>query len=67
MASFIHQFEHEPFWRYYWTLCASLPSDHGIEMWEMCNLMYEGLNVETRNLVECTHNGVFLVQPIEQA
>ena len=67
MASFIHQFEHEPFWRYYWRLGDSLPCDHGIEMWEMCNLMFEGLNVETENLVEFMHNGVFLAQPIEQA
>lgn len=61
MTSFhFPQFEHELFWRYYWRLGDFLPPNHGIEQWEICQVMYNGLNEETRALVERMNNGEFL-------
>ncbi len=68
MASLLcRQFKHETFWRYYWRLGDSLPHDHDLEMWNVCKMMYDGLNDETRDQVEIMCNFEFLDQPIERA
>ena len=68
MASlFCHQFKHERFWRYYWRLGDSLPLNHNLEMWNICEMVYDGLNDETRGQVEMMHNFEFLEQLIDRA
>ena len=46
------QFENEVFWRYYYRLGDFVGPNHGIEEWDMCLVIYEGLNEETRFIVE---------------
>ena len=61
------QFKYEAFWRYYWRLGDFLPHKHDLEMWNMCKMMYDGLNNETWDQVEIMYNFEFLDQPIERA
>ena len=68
MASFYFpQFEHEVFWRYYYRLGDFVGFGHGIEQWEMCNVIYDGLNAETRDIVESMYGGMFREQSPEDA
>ena len=47
------QYEHESFWRYYDRLHAFLAHcDYCLEKWELLDTVYEGLNYETRALLE---------------
>jgi len=53
--SFSHfpQYEHELFWSYYDRLHALLAHcDFHLEKWEILNAVYEGVNCETRTLLE---------------
>jgi len=47
------QYAHDLFWRYYDRLHAFLAHyGYCIEKWEILNMVYEGMNCETRALLE---------------
>jgi len=47
------QYEHELFWRYYDRLHAFLAHcDYCLEKWELLDIVYEGVNCETRAPLE---------------
>ncbi|XP_057249667.1 uncharacterized protein LOC109134709 [Beta vulgaris subsp. vulgaris] len=45
----------------------SLGCDHSFEKWEICDMMFEGLNEETRKVVESMSNGDFHAQSLDEA
>lgn len=52
-SSHFPQYEHELFWRYYDRLHAFLThDDFYLEKWKILNTVYEGVNCETRTLLE---------------
>lgn len=61
MASFqFPQFEHEIFWKYFSRFndfCAQL--NFSFEKWELCQVIYEGLNTEFRDHVQSMYPGGF--------
>ncbi|CAO2817447.1 unnamed protein product [Amaranthus hypochondriacus] len=60
MTSFyLPQFEHEIFWRYLYRIGDFVGPNHGIEQWDMCQCVYNGLNHETREIVESMNNYEF--------
>ncbi|XP_019107903.2 uncharacterized protein LOC109136351 [Beta vulgaris subsp. vulgaris] len=68
MAIFsLPRYEYEVFWRYYWRLGDSLGCDHSFEKWEICDVMFESLNEETRKMVESMSNGDFHAQSLDEA
>ena len=56
------EYENEVFWKYYHRLGNFVGPNHGIELWYMCLVVYEGLNVETRMMMESMSNGGFIFQ-----
>ena len=68
MASFsFPQFEHEPFWRYFERLEESLGSDYRFDLWELCEVFYDGLNELTRGMVENMFHGGFRAKSLDEA
>ena len=69
MASFsIPQFENEPFWRYFNRVQDSLPSNYWFNIWEICEVIFEGLNHFTRYIVVyIKHDGRFRALSLEEA
>jgi len=60
MASFfIPQFEGESFWVYFNRVQNELPFDYRDNLWEICEVIYSGLNAFTLDVVESMHNGEF--------
>ena len=60
MASFfIPQFEGESFWVYFNRVQSELPFDYRDNLWEICEVIYSGLNAFTLDVVESMHNGEF--------
>jgi len=56
------QIANEPFWKYFERfkgLLAQCPN-HGIEKWRLCQALYDGLEYQTKTLLEFMCQGGFL-------
>lgn len=64
---FFPQYEDEPFWNYYQRFENTLVTKYRLEIWEMCEVIYDGLNMHTREIVESMFNGEFRFQHFDEA
>ena len=60
------QYDNEPFCEYFNRLVGYLDFDC-CSLWEACEICYFGLNEQTRDEVECMHNGEFRALSIDDA
>ena len=59
----------EPFWKYFEkfkNLLAQCPPHHGIEKWRQCQILYDGLDYQTKTLHETMCQGEFLKKDEDQ-
>lgn len=63
------QYEGEVFWRYMERLKDFLARfiNHHLEKWEVCQIIYEGVNDETRCIIESMFDGAFMSQTVDEA
>ena len=60
------QFENEVFWRYYYRLGDFLGPNHLFEQWELCMVIYEGLNEDTRLVLDSMSSYIFVEKTPEE-